>query len=121
MSDISRPSHLPHVPYPHVIYPTSLNLLGQGYALWFPEPHATVGEPQIGDVGYVSEGSFIRLFNINTGKPEHKVTTWDPPFESNPAPPANAFLIDMRHGSLGPGRYVSHGVQERETRGSVSM
>lgn len=33
-----------------------------GFPLWHPEPNR-YGEVEIGDVGFVSEGQFIRLFN----------------------------------------------------------
>lgn len=119
MFKIYRPTRSPDLPYPYVIYPYSLALLGQGYALWYPEPHTT-GVPQIGDVGYVSEGSFTRLFNLNIERQEHQVTFWEPPFTIAPPLPANVFLIDPRHGLLGPGRFCSHGVQEKEIRGSIT-
>lgn len=119
MLKIHRPATPPDIPTPHIIYPSSLALLGQGYALWYPEPHIT-GEPQIGDVGYVGEGSFIRLFNLNIERKEHQVTFWDPLFTIAPPLPVNVFRVDPRHGSLGPGRFRSHGVQEREMRGSIS-
>ncbi|EKM58726.1 uncharacterized protein PHACADRAFT_182972 [Phanerochaete carnosa HHB-10118-sp] len=40
-------------------------LVGRGYGLplWHPEPTPEHGEIEVGDVGYVSEGQFIRLFN----------------------------------------------------------
>lgn len=39
-------------------------LVGRGYGLplWHPEP-TKFGEVQIGDVGYVDDGCFYRLFN----------------------------------------------------------
>lgn len=44
-------------------------LAGRGYGLplWYPEPTQYSGVPcevEIGDVGYVSEGCFKRLFNV---------------------------------------------------------
>ncbi|EKM58725.1 uncharacterized protein PHACADRAFT_182971 [Phanerochaete carnosa HHB-10118-sp] len=40
-------------------------LVGRGYGLplWHPEPTLEQGEIKVGDVGFVSEGQFIRLFN----------------------------------------------------------
>lgn len=121
MFKIYRPSRSPEIPTPEIIYPKSMVLLGQGYALWYPEPQVT-GEPQIGDVGYISGGAFVRLFNINSTAPDgHKVTYWDAPFEVVPPLPPTTFRIDRRHNVLGPGRFCSHGVHERETRGSISV
>jgi hypothetical protein len=34
-----------------------------GHALWEPSPDGGYGPVKIGDVGYVSEGKFHRLFN----------------------------------------------------------
>ena len=65
----------PHPP-PSDVYAASLLPVGEGYALWYPEPHDSTGEPQIGDVGYVRQGAFIRLFNINTSRSEHALDFW---------------------------------------------
>lgn len=56
---------------PFTVYRDQLTSLYQGLALWKPNPPA-VGEPpkasydkvSIGDVGYVREGAFIRMFNV---------------------------------------------------------
>lgn len=50
------------MPHPSEIYTEQLSTIGEGTALWYPEPHET-GEVQIGDVGYIFEGAFIKLFN----------------------------------------------------------
>ena len=44
------------------IYASQLVHLGYGHPLWYPEPDL-VGEIKIGDVGYIDDGKFIRLFN----------------------------------------------------------
>ena len=105
---------------PCVIYSSTLSSLGQGYALWYPEPHST-GELQVGDVGYIRDGAFVRLFNINGAKTEHKVTAWEPPFAAPQDLPADVFRIDKRKSSLAPGHYRSHGVEMREVGGSVDV
>ncbi|EKM58841.1 uncharacterized protein PHACADRAFT_248938 [Phanerochaete carnosa HHB-10118-sp] len=107
-------------PVPYTVYPSSLFCLGLGYALWHPEPHET-GEPQIGDVGYVSRGAFIRLFNINTSKEDYAVTFWDAPFEPTDTLPEGVFRADRRHAPIAPDQYRSRGVYRRETSGSVSV
>jgi hypothetical protein len=45
-----------------------------GYALWKPGPEAGYGPVRIGDVGYVGEGKFHRLFNalLPLGDASHK-------------------------------------------------
>ncbi|EGN94854.1 hypothetical protein SERLA73DRAFT_143743 [Serpula lacrymans var. lacrymans S7.3] len=44
------------------IYAQQLSELCHGYPLWFPEP-CMYDEVTVGDVGYVREGVFHRLFN----------------------------------------------------------
>ena len=44
------------------IYAEQLFPLGHGHALWEPEP-TRFGAVQIGDVGYLRDGAFYRLFN----------------------------------------------------------
>lgn len=46
----------------HRTYAEQLIGLGYGLPLWQPEP-TKFGEVQIGDVGYMFEGGFYRLFN----------------------------------------------------------
>ncbi|GBE78897.1 predicted protein [Sparassis crispa] len=44
------------------VYATQLFRCGHGYPLWEPEP-TKHGEVRVGDVGYMREGAFYRLFN----------------------------------------------------------
>lgn len=44
------------------IYASQLVHLGYGHPLWHPEP-TKFGDVEIGDVGYVDDGCFYRLFN----------------------------------------------------------
>lgn len=58
----------PHLPTmgkslnPYEVYASQLIHLGYGHPLWDPEPPKS-GPVEIGDVGFVSEGRFHRLFN----------------------------------------------------------
>lgn len=45
------------------VYAEQLSSQSLGHPLWFPEP-TKAGETQIGDVGYIENGQFHRLFNI---------------------------------------------------------
>lgn len=47
----------------HEIYAQQMSKLMHGLPLWEPEPPWQTGEVQIGDVGYVRNGHFRRLFN----------------------------------------------------------
>lgn len=104
----------------YIVYPSSLFSLDLGYALWYPEPHKRTGEPQIGDVGYVHKGAFIRLFNINTSKPEHKITCWKPAFDVTETVTPDVFIVDDRDRPIAPGHYPSHGVRIKDVQGSLS-
>ncbi|EKM58777.1 uncharacterized protein PHACADRAFT_248867 [Phanerochaete carnosa HHB-10118-sp] len=105
---------------PDEIYASSLQTLHLGHALWYPEPHGT-GELQIGDVGFVDEGAFIRLFNLDTSVPEKKVTFWDPPFEITEPVPPRVFRVDSRPNPLVPKDYPSHGVESKHMDVSADM
>ena len=57
---------------PFTVYREELASLYHGLALWDPNPPEAIGDPpraiydkvSIGDVGYVREGGFIRMFNV---------------------------------------------------------
>ena len=108
---------------PYDVYPSSLAMLRYGYALWHPESHES-GEPQIGDVGYTRKGAFIRLFNLNTSKPEHQVRGYwrKPLFEPSVPLPSGVFeTLDRRKSLLAADHYRSRGVHQSELSGSVNM
>ena len=105
---------------PDVVYPSRLADLYQGHALWYPESHNT-GEPQIGDVGYMSGGSFIRLFSLNSSlKPEQQVTFWPTPFTPAQLDPGVFEQLDKRE-ALRPDHYLSHGVYRRKLSGAANV
>jgi hypothetical protein len=52
------------VEQPFNIYREQLSSLFLGLALWEPNPEGLYDQVAIGDVGYVSEGVFIRMFNV---------------------------------------------------------
>lgn len=57
-------SHMPVDP-PFNVYRDQLTSRYHGLALWNPNPHETIyNSVSIGDVGYVREGVFIRMFNV---------------------------------------------------------
>ncbi|EKM56560.1 uncharacterized protein PHACADRAFT_253759 [Phanerochaete carnosa HHB-10118-sp] len=105
---------------PDEIYSSCLATLYQGHALWYPEPHDS-GEPQIGDVGFISGGAFVRLFNLDTSAPEKKVVEWDPPFDITDPLPSGVLKIDRRRRPLVPAHYRSHGVESRQVHASADM
>ncbi|EKM58873.1 uncharacterized protein PHACADRAFT_248974 [Phanerochaete carnosa HHB-10118-sp] len=105
---------------PDGIYSSSLETLCLGHALWYPEPHVT-GEVQIGDVGFIRDGAFVRLFNLDTSAPEKKVKFWPIPFEDIEPLPPSVLQIDSRSSPLVPDHYCSHGVEGKEIHASVDV
>ena len=79
-----------------------------GHALWEPSPGRLYSPVEVGDVGYVREGKFHRLFNAllaadhpshrTFGVPEHHVSLVPNPSEH----------ID--NGTLKPSHHCSHGI-----------
>jgi len=58
-------SSLMPVDPPHTVYQDQLTTLSHGLALWNPTPPKTIyNNVSIGDVGYLHEGTFIRMFNV---------------------------------------------------------
>jgi|HubBroStandDraft_3_1064219.scaffolds.fasta_scaffold154725_1 hypothetical protein len=50
---------------PWNVYREQLSSLFHGYALWEPDPvRALYDEVSIGDVGYMKNGFFYRMFNV---------------------------------------------------------
>jgi hypothetical protein len=50
---------------PFDVYHKHLSFLSQGCALWNPNPLKRIYDRvSIGDVGYIDEGAFIRMFNV---------------------------------------------------------
>ncbi|CCM00749.1 uncharacterized protein FIBRA_02789 [Fibroporia radiculosa] len=52
----------------HSIYAEELFKLGHGYPLWFPDCRRETNGVMIGDIGYIDQGSFHRLFNATLDK-----------------------------------------------------
>ncbi|EKM58833.1 uncharacterized protein PHACADRAFT_248928 [Phanerochaete carnosa HHB-10118-sp] len=105
---------------PDEIYSSSLKNLHLGHALWYPEPHES-GEPQIGDVGFIHEGAFIRLFSLDTSALEKKVKFWPKLFEVTEPLPPDVLQLDRRRSPLVPGHYCSHGVESKEMYPSLDV
>ena len=50
---------------PFTVYRDQLTALSHGLALWNPNPPKKIyNNVSIGDVGYLHEGTFIRMFNV---------------------------------------------------------
>ncbi|KAI0029230.1 hypothetical protein K488DRAFT_33806, partial [Vararia minispora EC-137] len=66
------------------IYREQLAALHHGHALWEPDPAGLYDHVTVGDVGYVRQGHFHRLFNIllPAGDPSHDVLGVPEDFET---------------------------------------
>ncbi|KAI9058620.1 YVTN repeat-like/Quino protein amine dehydrogenase [Trametes sanguinea] len=52
------------------VYASSLIPLGKGYPLWMPDPERPEWEVEVGDVGYISDGSFQHLLRTTNSEAE---------------------------------------------------
>ena len=55
------------------IYQDQLKSLFHGIALWNPDPHNHNVRVSIGDVGFLVEGAFFRMFNVMDASMERPV------------------------------------------------
>ena len=78
-----------------------------GHALWEPSPSKLYGPAEVGDVGFIREGQFHRLFNalLSVDHPSHKFGV---PEHHEPLIPELADHVIC--GMLSPGQYCSAGV-----------
>ncbi|KAJ7779170.1 hypothetical protein B0H16DRAFT_1711520 [Mycena metata] len=97
------------MPAAHQVYSSQLSQLHQGYALWGPEP-CHYKEVTPGDVGYLKDGSFHRLFNATLSADHEDQTLGVPPcFQPLELPPAWLYRNDK---FFNPGNLRSSSVTE---------
>ena len=56
---------------PYDVLREQLTSLFHGHALWLPDPGSLYERVSIGDIGYVKDGYFVRMFNV--------LLEWDDP------------------------------------------
>ncbi|KAH9017632.1 hypothetical protein EDB85DRAFT_1849899, partial [Lactarius pseudohatsudake] len=80
-----------------------------GHALWEPEPGQHFPPVEVGDVGFIRQGKFHRLFNamLPANHPSHD--TFRVPEGHEPLRPSMSNHVD--HGSLYPNNFCSYGVR----------
>jgi len=89
------------MPFPHYhVYPEQLTSLFHGQALWEPNPANVYPHVSVGDVGYVREGRFYRLFNV--------LLEWDHPSNRSFVQPEPYIRLD-----LGPFTNIRESVSPR--------
>ncbi|KAH9012524.1 hypothetical protein EDB84DRAFT_938760 [Lactarius hengduanensis] len=81
-----------------------------GHALWEPDPGGQYPPAEVGDVGFIREGKFHRLFNalLTADHPSHE--RFGAPEYHEPLLPTVPDHIDR--GVLNPNNFCSHGVAE---------
>jgi hypothetical protein len=101
------------VDQPFNVYREQLTSLYQGHALWEPSPIKSIyDQVSIGDVGYVNEGFFYRMFNVTLpshhpankrlGEPDpYKPLDWGP-------------FANIREATLAKGDHYSRNVFSQE-------
>ena len=72
---------------PYDVYREQLSSLYHGHALWDPDPTNLYASVSIGDVGYVREGCFFRIFNV--------LLDWDDPSNYTLCEPEPYTRLDM--------------------------
>ena len=79
-----------------------------GHALWEPSPGKLYSPVEVGDVGYVREGKFHRLFNalLPADHPSHR--RFGVPEHHEPLAPHTSEHIDT--GTLSSDHYCSQGI-----------
>lgn len=79
-----------------------------GHALWQPSPGKLYGPVEVGDVGYIREGKFHRLFNalLPANHPSHR--NFGVPEFHEPLIPNVSEHIDT--GTLSSNHYCSKGI-----------
>jgi len=79
-----------------------------GHALWDPSPGELYGPVEVGDVGYVREGKFHRLFNALLAADHPSHSRFGVPEHYKPLVPNTLDHIDT--GALRSNHYCSHGI-----------
>ena len=79
-----------------------------GYALWEPSPGKLYDAVEVGDVGYISEGKFHRLFNALLPADHASHRKFGVPESHEPLVPNPSDHIDT--GTLGANHYCSPGI-----------
>ena len=103
---------------PWDVYQKQLASLYHGIALWEPNPvEALYDRVSIGDVGYIHEGHFNRMFNVTL--------PWDDPSNTKLGEPEYYLRLDwgpfanIRSGTLAKGDYYSRNVSAEDNSYSL--
>ena len=101
---------------PHDVFQDQLASLFYGHALWVPDPAPLYQQVSIGDVGFVRDGYFVRMFNV--------LLEWDNPLNRTFCEPEPYTRLDMgpfaniRNSRFSKGCYYSRHVISQEVLNS---
>ncbi|KAF8260476.1 hypothetical protein EI94DRAFT_1748313 [Lactarius quietus] len=101
------------LPQPHYsVYREQLTSLYHGHALWDPDPANLYDMVSVGDVGYVREGYFFRMFNVllKSDHPSNRIIGEPDPYEPVDLGP----FVNVRVSRLSRGDYHSRYVSTQE-------
>jgi hypothetical protein len=101
---------------PFHIYQEQLSSIYHGLALWKPNPEGLYDRVTIGDVGYVNEGAFIRMFNVTLPCDDESNKTLGDPFHYGPLSP-DSFTI--RSETFGKSDHYSRGVSREDNAHNI--
>jgi len=104
---------MPSLPQPHFhVYREQLTSLYHGHALWDPDPANLYEKVSVGDVGYVREGYFFRMFNVllKSDDPSNRIIGEPDPYEPVDLGP----FVNVRVSRLSRGEYHSRYVSTQE-------
>jgi hypothetical protein len=104
---IEQPSH---------IYQEQLSSTSHGLALWKPNPEGLYHQVSIGDVGYVDEGAFIRMFNVTLPCDDKSNKTFGDPFHYDLLP-SDSFTT--RSETFGTLDHYSRGVSREDNAHNI--
>ena len=101
---------------PFHTYREQLWPLYQGLALWDPNPGNLYDRISIGDVGYVSEGAFIRMFNVSLPWDDESNRRFGAP---DPYDPLDVCQVGIRHETFDEVDHYSRCVSRDENSNNV--
>jgi len=105
---------IPLHPCHHHLWPTTIssarlaiNYPAYGHALWEPRPPRLYCPVEVGDVGFIREGRFHRLFNalLSADHPSHKIGV--PEHYESLIPSLSDYIVSS---TLSPSHYCSAGI-----------
>ena len=103
---------------PFTVYRDQLTSLYRGLALWKPKPlKEFYDQVSIGDVGYICEGEFIRMFNVMLPWDDKSNKILGEPMQYEPL--SCGPFANTRRGSLDAGVYCSHSVSSETNTGKT--